>query len=158
MSVCGFSESIFMWSVYKILISHCIYQQKPLFPLGSHFYCLSCLAVVSLSSGVSRNFFLRGVTLGIFFRGAGSTNLVEERGSRERGSGGGSPKSGVPLNSQVSDTCILIRLLWMHFPRNWEFGSTLSKLRNFRGGGVFEPLNHPPSLVRHGAGGTHNRF
>ena len=35
-----------------------------------------------MSSGVPRNFF-RG--------GDGSTNLVEDRGQRERGSGGGSP-------------------------------------------------------------------
>jgi hypothetical protein len=33
------------------------------------------------SSGVPRN----------FFRGGGSTNSVEDRGQRERGSGGGSP-------------------------------------------------------------------
>jgi hypothetical protein len=33
------------------------------------------------SSGVPRN----------FFRGGGSTNSVEDRGHRERGSGGGSP-------------------------------------------------------------------
>jgi hypothetical protein len=36
----------------------------------------------------------------------------------------------------------------MYFPRNWEFGSTLSKPRNnFRGGG-FEPTNPPPLWVR----------
>jgi hypothetical protein len=38
----------------------------------------------------------------------------------------------------MSETCILIRLLRMYFPRNWDFGSALSKLRNF-GGSVFEP-------------------
>lgn len=48
MSVCLSSEPIFLWSIFKILITHYICQQKPLFPLGSHFYCLSCLAVVSL--------------------------------------------------------------------------------------------------------------
>jgi hypothetical protein len=32
----------------------------------------------------------------------------------------------------------------MYFPRNWEFGSALSKLRNFGGGGGFgTPPNHP---------------
>ena len=36
---------------------------------------------VSLGSGVPRN----------FFRGGGLTNSVEDRGQRERGSGGGSP-------------------------------------------------------------------
>jgi hypothetical protein len=30
----------------------------------------------------------------------------------------------------------------MYFPWNWEFGSVLSKLRNFGGGGVETP--HPP--------------
>jgi hypothetical protein len=32
------------------------------------------------------------------------------------------------------ETRILIWLLWMYFPRNWEFGSALSKLLNFFGG------------------------
>jgi hypothetical protein len=41
----------------------------------------------------------------------------------------------------MSETRIRIRLLWMYFPRNWEFGSALSKLQNFGGG--FEPP--PPS-------------
>jgi hypothetical protein len=43
-----------------------------------------------------------------FFRG-GSTNSVEDRGQRERGLGGGSPKSGVLLYLQTSETCILFR-------------------------------------------------
>jgi hypothetical protein len=30
----------------------------------------------------------------------------------------------------------------MYFPRNWEFGSALSKLRNFEGG--LNPPNTPP--------------
>jgi hypothetical protein len=34
-------------------------------------------------------------------------------------------------------------LLRVYFPRNWEFGSTLSKIRNFAGGGVFEPPKPP---------------
>ena len=41
----------------------------------------SCQCVTLLISGVPRN----------FFRGRGSTNSVEDRGERERGSGGGSP-------------------------------------------------------------------
>jgi hypothetical protein len=36
----------------------------------------------------------------------------------------------------MNETRILIRLLWMYIPRNWEFGSALSKLWNFGG---FEP-------------------
>jgi hypothetical protein len=43
--------------------------------------------------------------------------------------------SGVLLNLQMSETCILIGLLRMYFPQNWEFGSALSKLRNFGCGG-----------------------
>jgi hypothetical protein len=30
----------------------------------------------------------------------------------------------------MSETHIVIRFLWMYFPRKWEFGSALSKLRN----------------------------
>jgi hypothetical protein len=28
---------------------------------------------------------------------------------------------------QMNETCILITLLWMYIPRNWELGSALSK-------------------------------
>jgi hypothetical protein len=49
----------------------------------------------------------------------------------------------------MSETRILIRLLWIYFPRNWEFGSALSKILNF-GGGEGEhpkrPLDTPLSL------------
>jgi len=38
--------------------------------------------ILTVGSGVPRNF---------FFLGGGSTNSVEDRGQRERGSGGGSP-------------------------------------------------------------------
>jgi hypothetical protein len=45
---------------------------------------------------------------------------------------------------QMSETHILIRLLRMYFPRNWEFGSALSKFRNFFLGGRFwTPPNTP---------------
>jgi hypothetical protein len=56
---------------------------------------------------------------------------------------GGSSQSGGQLNLQMSETRILISLLWMYFPRNCKFGSALSKLRNFEGG-----LN-PPQPPRH---------
>jgi hypothetical protein len=69
---------------------------------------------------------------GIFFRG-GTTNSVEYRGQSEWGSGGGSPLVGVPLNLQMNETHILIRLLRVYIPRNWEFGSALAKLQNFGG-------------------------
>jgi hypothetical protein len=38
------------------------------------------------------------------------------------------------FNLQMSESRILIRLLRMCFPRNWEFGLALSKLWNFVGG------------------------
>jgi hypothetical protein len=41
---------------------------------------------------------------------------------------------------QMNEIHILIRLLRMYIPRNWEFGSGLSKRRNFGGGGI-EPPN-----------------
>jgi hypothetical protein len=63
-----------------------------------------------------------------FWSGGCSTNSVEDRGQTEWGSGGDSALPGVPLNLQMSETRILIRLLRMNFPRNWEFGSALSKL------------------------------
>jgi hypothetical protein len=55
------------------------------------------------------------------------------------------PQRGVPLNLQMSDTIILIRLLRMYIPRNWEFSSALSKLLDFCG--VVE-IQKTPS-VRH---------
>jgi hypothetical protein len=48
-------------------------------------------------------------------------------------------KSGVPINLQMHETNILIMLLRMYIPVNWEFGSALIKLRNF-GRGWIETL------------------
>jgi hypothetical protein len=53
-------------------------------------------------------FFLRGQWWGVWF-----TNSVEDRGHIERG--------GVLLNFQMGKTHILIRLLRMYFPWNWEY-------------------------------------
>jgi hypothetical protein len=48
----------------------------------------------------------------------------------------------------MSESSILIRLLGMYFPRNWEFRSALSKLGNFGGGGLNLPnLLGTPLLV-----------
>jgi hypothetical protein len=73
---------------------------------------------------------------GIFLSGRrGSTNPAADNG-RENGDLGAVVRySEVPLNLQMSDTGIIIRLSRMYFPRNWEFGSALSTLRNFGGGG-----------------------
>jgi hypothetical protein len=81
--------------------------------------------------------------------GGGSTNSVEDREQRERGSGGGSPL--VRGSAQFAIRLDFVKLsgcrglLWMYFPRKWEFGSALSK-SEFRVGGGFNP--QPPS-VRH---------
>jgi hypothetical protein len=68
-----------------------------------------------------------------FWQRAGRTRIC--------GGAGGSvaPQSGVPLNLQMNETRILIRLLQMYIPRNWEFGLALAKLRNFRRGGGDPP-------------------
>jgi hypothetical protein len=50
------------------------------------------------------------------------------------------PYSRVPLNLQMNETHILIRLLRMYIPRSWEFGSAFAKLRNFGG------VPNPPSV------------
>jgi hypothetical protein len=47
----------------------------------------------------------------------------------------------------MSETRILIRLLNMYIPRNWKFGQAFSKLRNFGGGGGFEPPKHHPGYA-----------
>jgi hypothetical protein len=46
----------------------------------------------------------------------------------------------------MNETHIVIRLLRMYIQRNWEFGSALSKLRNFGGPGGLIPN---PLSVRH---------
>jgi hypothetical protein len=63
-----------------------------------------------------------GFTPGIISEWGCSTNSVENRGQIDRESGDGSPQSGVPLNLQMNETCILIRLLRMYIAHNWEFG------------------------------------
>jgi hypothetical protein len=78
--------------------------------------------------------------------GRGSTNSVEDRGQREWGSGGGSPLvSGSAQFAIRFDFVKLSGCRWLsriYFPRNSEFGSDLSKLRNFEGG--LEHPNPPP--------------
>jgi hypothetical protein len=67
----------------------------------------------------------------------GWVGAVDYPEGRENGDlGAVAPSQGVPLNLQMSETRILFRLLQMYFPRNREFGSALSKLRNFGGEGV----------------------
>jgi hypothetical protein len=79
----------------------------------------------------------------VFSRGFQQIQLRTE-GSENGDLGAVAPYSGVPLNLQMSETLIPIRLLRMYFPWNWEFGSALSTLRNFGGWGLNPP--NPPSL------------
>jgi hypothetical protein len=68
----------------------------------------------------------------IFFSGGGVQQIQLRTEGRENGDlGAVVPYSGVQLNLKISETRILIRVLRMYFPRNREFGSTLSKLWNF---------------------------
>jgi hypothetical protein len=41
----------------------------------------------------------------------------------------------------MNETRILVGLLWMYIPRNWEIGSALAKLQNF-GVGFDTPPPH----------------
>jgi hypothetical protein len=96
----------------------------------------------SYTSGVPRFFFSGGQQIQLRTEGGGNGDL-----------GGGSPL--VRCSAQFAIRFDFVKLsgccygcsgglLRMYFPRNWEFGSALSKVRNFGGGG---DLN-PPS-VRH---------
>ena len=61
---------------------------------------------VPQTSGVPRN----------FFRGGGSTNSVEDRGQRERGSGGGSP-----LVRGSEGSCSLVQEISFHIVKFSQF-------------------------------------
>jgi hypothetical protein len=75
--------------------------------------------------------------------GGGPTKSVKDRGQRERGSGGGSPESGVPLNLQMNETHILISLLRMYIPHGT--GNSAQLWQNF---GEVETSNRtPPPLT-----------
>jgi hypothetical protein len=70
----------------------------------------------------------------------GGQKIQSKTEGRENGDlGAVDPYPGVPLNLQMGETPILIKLLRMYFPRNREFGSALSKLRYFAGGGLESP-------------------
>jgi hypothetical protein len=61
----------------------------------------------------------------IYFRGVQQIQLRIE--GRQNGDlGAVAPYSGVSLNLEMNETHILIRLLRMYIPRNWEFGSALA--------------------------------
>jgi hypothetical protein len=83
---------------------------------------MSCLGADVPSSGVPSN----------FVPGGGFNKLIWGQGRENGDLGAVAPWSGVPFNLQMSETRVLIRFLRMYFLQNWEFGSALSKLRNFR--------------------------
>jgi hypothetical protein len=79
------------------------------------------------SSGVSRN----------FVRVGGVRQIQLKSEGREIGDLGAVAPT-VRGSTQFANEWhrIVMRLLWMYIPRNWEFGSALAKLRNFgRAGG-----------------------
>jgi hypothetical protein len=79
---------------------------------------------------------------GILFRGVQQIQLRTD-GIENRNLGAVAPQSGVPLNFQMRENHILIRLLQVYFSWNWESGSALSKRKKFQGR-VFNPPNAPP--------------
>jgi hypothetical protein len=89
----------------------------------------------------TQDFFFRG---GVEGWGCAQQIQLRTESRENRDLGAVDPYSGVPLSLQMSETLVLIRLLQMYFLRNGEFGSALSKRRNFGVGG-FEPT----PLVRH---------
>jgi hypothetical protein len=84
--------------------------------------------------------FRGGVLARNFFRGGVQQIQLRPEGRENRDLGAVAPSSGVPLNLQMSETRILIRLLQIYFPRISEFGPA----SEFREGG-FNPPN-PPSV------------
>jgi hypothetical protein len=58
--------------------------------------------------------------------------------------------SGVPLNLQMSETCILVWLLQMYFPHNWNSAQLCQNFGNFGGRGRLNPWTPepPPPSVR----------
>jgi hypothetical protein len=79
-----------------------------------------------------------------FFGGRGQQIQLKTEGRENGDMGAVAPRSRVPLNLQMNETHILIWLLQMYMPRNWEFSSALSKLQNF-GGCLTPPLGMPLS-------------
>jgi hypothetical protein len=84
---------------------------------------------------------------GIFFW-VGVQQIKLRTEGRENGDlGAVAPYSGVPLDLQMSENCILIRLLRMYFPQNWEFVSAFQNFGILEGGSGWTPQN--PPLVSH---------
>jgi hypothetical protein len=139
-----------------IIVGLLFYYRRRVANLKTEIAHVQYIADPQAAPGNAEHILLKSVTLcalfyavaypGIFFQGSlrrnfffqgGSTNSVE---GRENGDlGVVAPHSGVPLDLQMNETRILITLLWMYIPRNWEFSSALSKLRNF--GGSLNPPN-----------------
>jgi hypothetical protein len=111
-------NTVFWWSKAKI---NCLCEM------------LSVILWIHIGERVHRchTFLLAVAYLGILFGGGFNKFSCGQRADRT-GIWGRWPSSqwfrSILL---MSETRIVIRLLRMYFPRNWKFGSALSKLRNF---------------------------
>jgi hypothetical protein len=86
-------------------------------------------------------FFGGGFRQEFFSGGGGGQQIQLTTEGRENGDlGAVAPYSGVPLNLQMSESLILVRLFWIYFPRISEFVSA-SEFRG--GGGVCTPQTPP---------------
>ena len=81
-----------------------VHKSPPIFPLLSQLN-----SVHTLSSCVSKVYSITVAYPGIFFTRGGSTNSVEDRGQRERRSGGGSP-----LVRDSKGSCNLVQEISFH--------------------------------------------
>jgi hypothetical protein len=110
--------------IYHIILYHIILYRI----LSYHII----LYIISCNQWRTQEFFSRGGFRQEFFRGGGGQQIQLTTEDRENGDlGAVAPYSGVPLNLQMSETRIVIRLLRIYFPRISEFGSA----SEFRGGG-----------------------
>jgi hypothetical protein len=98
-----------------------------------------CIFVFFMDLRTKSDYFLtqhQWRTQEFFFRGVGGQQIQLGSEGREKGDlGAVASWSGVPLNLQMSETRIHIRLLRMYWPRNWKFGTALPERRHFGGGG-----------------------
>jgi hypothetical protein len=108
---------------------------------GCHLYNLTNIAVqVKVTQFYAKTFELTAqhdtvAYPGLFFQ-VGFNKFGWGQRAERAGSGGSSPLvRGSALFANEWTPYSYYGLLQMYFPRNWDFGSALSKLRNFGGGG-----------------------
>jgi hypothetical protein len=140
MQTCTFSKCLLLWSVLHL------WTHKFAHTGSSQ---LTCFWLIQDRINTFLKIGLIPVAYpGIFFVGMGVQQIQLRTQGRENGDlEVAAPYSGVPLNLQMNEPRILIRLLRMYFPRNREFGSALSKLWNFGKGWVWTPHTLPPQYT-----------